>query len=102
VFVANDHMALGMIRALAEGGVRIPEDVSVVGFDDIAEAEYLRPPLTTVRQDFPEVGRRCVDLLLQRIEDPSWSSGEDAVVVPAALVVRASTAAPPGTPGSRP
>jgi DNA-binding LacI/PurR family transcriptional regulator len=95
VFVANDHMALGMIRALAEGGVRIPEDVSVVGFDDIAEAGYLRPPLTTVRQEFAEVGRRCVDLLLQRIEDPDWSSGEDAVVVPAALVVRASTAPPP-------
>jgi DNA-binding LacI/PurR family transcriptional regulator len=97
VFVANDHMALGTIRALAEGGVRIPEDVSVVGFDDIAEAGYLRPPLTTVRQDFAEVGRRCVDVLLRRIEEPGPPSSDDAVVVPAALVVRASTAPPLGT-----
>jgi DNA-binding LacI/PurR family transcriptional regulator len=99
IFVANDHMALGTIRALAEGGVRIPEDVSVVGFDDIAEAGYLRPPLTTVRQEFAEVGRRCVDLLLERIEASGPSSSDESVVVPAALVIRASTAPPPGARG---
>ncbi|HJX44041.1 MAG TPA: LacI family DNA-binding transcriptional regulator [Geodermatophilus sp.] len=96
VFVANDHMAVGLIRALAEAGIDVPGDVSVVGFDDIAEAGYLRPPLTTVRQDFAEVGRRCVDLLLRRIEEPGDGSPDDAVVVPAELVVRASTAPPPG------
>jgi DNA-binding LacI/PurR family transcriptional regulator len=94
VFAANDHMALGMLRALAEAGVDIPGQVSVVGFDDIAEAEFLRPPLTTVRQDFPEVGRRCVDLLLDRIADGAGWSGA-TVVVPSQLVLRASTG-PPG------
>jgi len=93
VFAANDHTALGMLRALAEAGVDVPGQVSVVGFDDIAEAEFLRPPLTTVRQDFPEVGRRCVDLLLDRIAGgPAWFDGPP-VVVPSRLVVRASTAA---------
>jgi Transcriptional regulators len=52
VFCANDHMALGLLRALGEQGRRVPEDVSVVGFDDIPEAAFFRPPLTTVRQDF--------------------------------------------------
>jgi DNA-binding LacI/PurR family transcriptional regulator len=93
VFVANDHMALGLIRALAESGVDIPGEVSVVGFDDIAEAEYLRPPLTTVHQDFAEVGRRCVDVLVERITAAErWFQGSPAVV-PGRLVVRASTAA---------
>ncbi|SDN46503.1 transcriptional regulator, LacI family [Klenkia soli] len=95
VFVANDHMALGMIRALAEAGVDVPGQVSVVGFDDIAEAGYLRPPLTTVHQDFAEVGRRCVDVLVERIgASERWSTG-CPVVVPGRLVVRASTGPAP-------
>jgi DNA-binding LacI/PurR family transcriptional regulator len=95
VFVGNDHMALGLIRAVSEAGVRVPEDISVVGFDDIAEAEFLRPPLTTVRQDFAEVGRRCVDVLLNRIaSEMAWFDGPP-VVVPAQLLVRESTAPPP-------
>jgi DNA-binding LacI/PurR family transcriptional regulator len=98
VFVANDHMALGLIRAVSEAGVRVPEQISVVGFDDIAEAEFLRPPLTTVRQDFAEVGRRCVDVLLARIAAPTtWFDGP-AAVVPCSLVVRASTAPAPAIP----
>ena len=60
VFAANDQMALGVIRALHELGLRIPDDLSVVGFDDIPEAAYFTPPLTTVRQDFNEVGRRAL------------------------------------------
>ena len=52
VFAANDHLALGILRALGERGRRVPEDVSVVGFDDVPESAYFRPPLTTVRQDF--------------------------------------------------
>ena len=58
VFCGNDTMALGVIRALTERGLRVPEDVSVVGFDDVPEAGFFRPPLTTVRQDFDEVGRQ--------------------------------------------
>jgi DNA-binding LacI/PurR family transcriptional regulator len=89
VFVANDQMALGLLRAFAELGVSVPGQVSVAGFDDIPESEFFSPPLTTVRQDFDEVGRRCIDLLLRRIE--SDSTGYERTLVPAELVVRAST-----------
>ena len=58
VFVANDQMALGMLRVLHEAGRDVPRDVSIVGFDDVPEAAYFTPPLTTVRQDFMEMGRR--------------------------------------------
>ncbi|WP_432896867.1 LacI family DNA-binding transcriptional regulator [Micromonospora matsumotoense] len=89
VFCANDHQALGLLRALHQRGARIPEDVSVVGFDDIPEAEYLSPPLTTVRQDFDEVGRRCVAALLELFD----GAGGDAPrpQVEPVLVVRASS-----------
>lgn len=89
IFVANDQMALGALRALADEGRRVPEDVSVVGFDDIADAAEFRPPLTTVRQDFDALGRRAVVALIAAIE------GGDPVAetVPATLVVRQSTAA---------
>ena len=68
VFVANDQMALGVLRAMHEQGRRIPEEVSIVGFDDIPEAPYFLPPLTTVRQDFDRMGSRSVHLLLRFIE----------------------------------
>ncbi|HYO35904.1 MAG TPA: LacI family DNA-binding transcriptional regulator [Geodermatophilus sp.] len=87
VFLANDQMALGLLAALHEEGLSVPGDVSVVGFDDLPEAPYLVPPLTTVRQDFAELGRRGVQLVLARL------AGEDLVpepVVPV-LVVRSST-----------
>jgi DNA-binding LacI/PurR family transcriptional regulator len=64
IFCGNDQMALGVLRAMYDVGRRVPDDVSVVGFDDIPEAPYLIPPLTTVRQDFAELGRRSIDLLL--------------------------------------
>ncbi len=60
VFVANDQMALGVLRYLHESGRAVPRDISIVGFDDIPEAAYFTPPLTTVRQDFSELGRRCL------------------------------------------
>ncbi|BAS12275.1 lactose operon repressor [Arthrobacter sp. Hiyo8] len=84
-------MALGLLRAFNEAGVRVPEDVSVVGFDDQPESGYFTPPLTTVRQDFEELGRRCMDLMLSGIE-----GGESvgATVVEPELVVRQSTSAP--------
>jgi DNA-binding LacI/PurR family transcriptional regulator len=96
VLCGNDPMALGVLRALTEGGRAVPGDVSVVGFDDVAEAAFFLPPLTTVRQDFAELGRRAVHLLLDRI-----SGAEPAEVLPIApdLVVRASTAPP--APASR-
>ena len=93
VFAANDQMALGVLRALHEQGRRVPEDVSVVGFDDLPEAAAFLPPLTTVHQDFPEVGRRCVAQLLRQIRNDEEEIG--TTLVPTSLVVRASTAAPP-------
>lgn len=87
VFVANDQMGLGLLAALHRAGLDVPDDVSVVGFDDLPEAPYFTPPLTTVRQDFAELGRRGVQLLLARL------GGEERHLdpVPATLVVRSST-----------
>ncbi|GLU46338.1 LacI family transcriptional regulator [Nocardiopsis ansamitocini] len=90
LFVANDQMALGVLRALAEAGRRVPEDVSVAGFDDIPEAEFFTPPLTTVFQDFAEVGRRSINLLLDRIEAPRSTEPPASDIVPARLIARAS------------
>jgi DNA-binding LacI/PurR family transcriptional regulator len=90
VFVANDQMALGLLRVLHEAGRRVPGDVSVVGFDDIPEAAFFTPPLTTVRQDFMEMGRRSLHLLLREIGGGTRSTTRETV--PSELVVRASTA----------
>ncbi len=92
VFVSNDQMALGLLRAFSEKGVQVPDDVSLVGFDDQPEAAYFMPPLTTVRQDFEQLGKRCMDLMHAQIEE--GAAGGTLVVQPE-LVVRASTAAPP-------
>jgi DNA-binding LacI/PurR family transcriptional regulator len=92
VFVANDQMALGLLRAFAEAGRTVPDDVLVAGFDDVPEAEFYTPPLTTVRQDFATVGRRSVEMLIGRIEDIDEGTTDDQpVLVPAQLVVRQST-----------
>ncbi|MFJ8008432.1 LacI family DNA-binding transcriptional regulator [Streptomyces fagopyri] len=93
VFAANDQMALGLLRALHERGLRIPEDVSVIGFDDIPEAGSFLPPLTTVHQDFAEVGRLCVEGVLRRMHLDGTEHG--TTLVPTELVVRGSTAPPP-------
>ncbi|MFG1698928.1 LacI family DNA-binding transcriptional regulator [Nonomuraea sp. NPDC049309] len=90
VFAANDQMALGVLRALSEKGVRVPEQMSVVGFDDIPESEFFSPPLTTVRQDFDVVGRHCIEVLLRQIE--SGPAALERLVVRPSFVVRASTA----------
>ncbi|MBD9724453.1 LacI family DNA-binding transcriptional regulator [Streptomyces caniscabiei] len=108
VFVANDQMALGLLRALNERGRRVPEDVSVVGFDDIPEAASFLPPLTTVHQDFAEVGRLCVEGVLRKMReggqgDPGEPGqvGEEhgTTLVPTRLVRRRSTAPPRGAGG---
>ncbi|MBB4984308.1 DNA-binding LacI/PurR family transcriptional regulator [Streptomyces sp. SFB5A] len=91
VFVANDQMALGVLRAFHERGRRVPEDVSVVGFDDIPDAASYIPPLTTVRQDFAEVGALCVDAALRELRGETVTGVR---LVPTALVERSSTAAP--------
>lgn len=68
IFVAGDQMALGVLRALHELERRVPEEVSVVGFDCIPQGEFFTPPLTTVRQNFTEMGRRSFELLRDEIE----------------------------------
>lgn len=88
VFVGNDQMALGLLRRLREAGRDVPRDISLVGFDDIPEAAYFAPPLTTVRQDFSELGRRCLKLLLSKVQGEEHPS---RVVVAPELVVREST-----------
>ena len=69
ILVGNDLMALGAMHALNEAGLRVPEDVSIVGFDDIEEAAHFAPPLTTVRQQFDVLGRESVEYLVSLIED---------------------------------
>lgn len=91
VFVANDQMALGLLRAFHDRGVRVPEDVSVVGFDDIPEAASFIPPLTTVHQDFAQVGEWCVDAVLRELAGETVTGVR---LVPTTLVERRSTASP--------
>ena len=90
VFCANDQMALGVMRAAAEQGIVIGRGLSVVGFDDMPESAYFEPPLTTLRQDFDELGRRSIDVLLRGAEatttlHPSITPG---------LIIRSSTGGP--------
>ena len=91
VFASNDQMALGFMHACRELGLSIPGDISVVGFDDIPEAAHFYPPLTTVRQNFAEIGRRAVALLLAELRgDTQLEYGQ---IMPE-LVVRSSASAP--------
>ncbi|SED52020.1 DNA-binding transcriptional regulator, LacI/PurR family [Ruania alba] len=89
VFAANDQTALGLLHAFAEAGVRVPDDVSVVGYDDVQGSDHFIPPLTTVRQDFDALGRHAMEVLIGAV------TGEPLVPVPVPpqLLVRASTAA---------
>jgi DNA-binding LacI/PurR family transcriptional regulator len=90
---ANDQMALGAIRAFEEAGIKIPAKVSVAGFDDIPEAGYLRPPLTTVRQDFVSLGKLSVRCLLDQLDNPKRTP-RNRTIRPT-LVKRESTARAP-------
>jgi DNA-binding LacI/PurR family transcriptional regulator len=86
IFAANDHVALGIMRAMAEQGRRIPDDVSLIGFDDVPEAAYFHPALTTIRQEFTDVGRQALRLLLDQIGTGTPST--ESVLVEPALVRR--------------
>src|SRR5579884_3471496 len=99
IFVANDQMALGVLRAMNEAGREIPREISVVGFDDIPEAPYFTPPLTTIRQDFNEMGSRSLRLLLRMIE--AGQRVDAGASVRPELVVRASTSVPPARRAAR-
>lgn len=92
VFAANDHLALGILRALHERGRRVPQDISVVGFDDVPEAAYFIPPLTTIRPDFGAVAAASLELLLAQIH-AGHRLGDRRILTPA-LVPRDSVAPP--------
>jgi len=94
VFCASDQVAFGLISTLAGNGVRVPEDISVVGFDDIELSEYYVPALTTIRQDRRALGAKASSLLLDRIEtrNAPGSCGHEPVMVDVELVVRSSAA----------
>lgn len=89
IFCANDEMSFGAMRALHEQSLRVPEDISVAGFDNIALSEFAIPPLTSVTQNFEETGRSLVDLLLEKIANPT--SDIEHRVIPCELIARNST-----------
>jgi DNA-binding LacI/PurR family transcriptional regulator len=92
VFTANDHLALGVLRALHERGRRVPHDVSLVGFDDVPEAEFYTPPLTTVRPDFDAVAAAALALLLEQLDSGELS--QERRTIPPMLIPRDSVARP--------
>ena len=87
--VANDMMALGIMLTLQDNGIRIPEDIAIVGYDNIPETTIIRPTLTTLEQNSAEIGYTLVDLLFERIENPSLPSRR--IKIPTNLVIRNST-----------
>lgn len=93
VFCGNDQMALGLIHALTEADRSVPGEVSVIGFDDIPEAAHFTPPLTTMHQDFAQLGRDAMEVMLAVLTDEE--APNPLLRVPQ-LVLRASTAPPPG------
>jgi LacI family repressor for deo operon, udp, cdd, tsx, nupC, and nupG len=92
IICANDEMAIGAMAEVQAMGLTVPDDVSIVGFDDIRYAETMNPPLTTVAQPREEIGERCFSRLLHAMSDPGAGTGVE--IVPHELVIRASAAAP--------
>ncbi|HVO41495.1 MAG TPA: substrate-binding domain-containing protein, partial [Aggregatilineales bacterium] len=91
VFAADDLMALGAVKAVFDSGRRVPDDVSVVGFDDIEMAEYYCPSLTTIRQPIEEMNRQALSLMLDLINNPEAARAEIVIRIKPELVVRQST-----------
>lgn len=95
IFAQNDQMAVGLLRAARDAGMRLPDELSVIGVDDIPLAAYFAPPLTTVRQDFAAIGRRAARLLIDAVEAPD--APRRHLLLPGEMIIRRSTAAPPLT-----
>lgn len=92
LFVANDRMAFGLLHAMRERDIEVPKRLSIVGFDDLEESTYSSPPLTTLRQDFKELGNRAMTLLLSEISGTSTKKLDRLIPE---LIKRGSTAAVP-------
>jgi DNA-binding LacI/PurR family transcriptional regulator len=88
IFAGNDEMALGLLHALQDNGIRVPEDVSVVGFDDLPGAAHFLPPLTTIRQDFDELARGVIATLLAMLDGTEVAT---PIHTEPELIVRKST-----------
>jgi len=95
LFAFNDVSAIGAIRALREAGLRVPQDVSVVGFDDVQSAAYQNPGLTTVRQPLSRMGMLAAETLIRQIAEPGEPPATKQLVVDPELIVRESTCPPP-------
>ncbi|MCF5824662.1 substrate-binding domain-containing protein, partial [Pseudomonas syringae] len=93
IFAGNDVIAIGVLRAAAERSIRVPQDLSVIGFDDIQMSRYVYPALTTVGQSIMQLGENAAEMLLSRIATPHAVPVEKRLVTPC-VVVRESTAAP--------
>lgn len=89
--VGNDTVAIGAISAIAESGLRVPDDVAVIGFDDIPLARFIVPPLTTIRVPVEDMARRAGGMVMRLIEGEEL--GEHRVLLPTELVVRHSCGA---------
>jgi LacI family repressor for deo operon, udp, cdd, tsx, nupC, and nupG len=94
VFAVSDMMAIGFIRTVHDAGLRVPDDVSVVGYDGIAFADYAEPPLTTVRQPREAMGRAAVERLLSLVENEPDAADGGHIHLPVTLRPAASTAPP--------
>jgi LacI family repressor for deo operon, udp, cdd, tsx, nupC, and nupG len=93
VFAASDELAIGAYRALAEAGMRVPHDISIMGFDNIEASAYTTPPLTTVNQPFLQLGQEAFSLLMRMLDGEQANPSN--VLLPAEIVIRESTGAPP-------
>jgi LacI family transcriptional regulator len=92
IFACNDVMAMGVMDAVRSRGLRVPEDISVLGFDDIPQAALVHPALTTVRQPLEQMGRLATQMLLDRLKNPEKKV--DRIELPTELIVRSSTQPP--------
>jgi LacI family transcriptional regulator len=92
IFASNDVMAMGAMDAIRSRGLRIPQDVSIIGFDDIPQAAMVRPALTTVRQPLEEMGRMATQMLIDQLKNPEKEFGR--IELPTQLIVRDSTLSP--------
>jgi LacI family transcriptional regulator len=97
IFASNDVMAMGAMDAVRNRGLRVPEDVSILGFDDIPQAEVVRPALTTVRQPLRDMGAFAAQMLIDRLKNPEKQMTR--IELPTELIVRASTSSPKNKAG---
>ena len=91
IFCNNDNMALGALHAAIESGRKVPDDIKIVGFDDITITQICNPPLTTVRQDTDLFGKKSVEILLKTMKDDNKAIADEVAVIPVSLIERSTT-----------